>query len=166
MRSGILPGHRDEAVRPQDDLFGHANGTWVRETEIPSDRGRYGTFDMLREQSDERVRTIIERAAADTDAPAGSPTRKVGDLYRSFMDEAKAEELGLSPIAEDLAAIERIGDLDGLFRTLGRLQREGGPGGCGAGPASSSTSTSHASRWRRRASPSSPPSARCSRPGS
>lgn len=128
MRSGILPGHRDEAVRPQDDLFGHANGTWVRETEIPSDRGRYGTFDMLREQSDERVRTIIERAAADTDAPAGSPTRKVGDLYRSFMDEAKAEELGLSPIAEDLAAIERIGDLDGLFRTLGRLQREGGPG--------------------------------------
>jgi putative endopeptidase len=128
MRSGILPGHRDDAVRPQDDLFSHANGTWVRDTEIPSDRGRYGTFDMLREQSDERVRTIIERAAADTDAPDGSATRKVGDLYRSFMDEARVEELGLSPIAEDLAAIERIEDLDGLFQTLGRLQCEGGPG--------------------------------------
>ncbi|WP_457253305.1 M13 family metallopeptidase [Pedococcus sp. P5_B7] len=128
MRSGILPGHRDDSVRPQDDLFGHANGTWVRDTEIPSDRGRYGTFDMLREQSDERVRTIIERAAADTDAPAGSPTRKVGDLYRSFMDEARADELGLAPIAGDLAAVEQIGSLDDLSRVLGRLQREGGPG--------------------------------------
>ena len=49
MRSGILPGHRDESVRPQDDLFRHANGTWVAQTEIPGDRGRYGTFDMLRE---------------------------------------------------------------------------------------------------------------------
>ena len=83
---------------------------------------------MLREQSDERVRTIIERAAADTDAPAGSPTRKVGDLYRSFMDEARVEELGLSPIADDLAADRAVSSLDDLFRTLGRLQRQGGPG--------------------------------------
>ncbi|SDO73273.1 putative endopeptidase [Pedococcus dokdonensis] len=128
MRSGILPGHRDDAVRPQDDLFGHANGTWVRDTEIPSDRGRYGTFDLLREQSDERVRTIVERAAADTEAPAGSPTRKVGDLYRAFMDEERVEELGLAPIADDLAAVAQVSDLDGLFTTLGRLQREGGPG--------------------------------------
>ena len=75
MGSGILPGHRDDTVRPQDDLFGYANGSWVRETEIPSDRGRYGTFDVLREQSDERVRAIIERAAADTDAEEGSATR-------------------------------------------------------------------------------------------
>lgn len=128
MRSGILPGHRDDAVRPQDDLFGHANGSWVRETEIPADRGRYGTFDLLREQSDERVRTIIERAAADTEAPVGSPTRKVGDLYRSFMDETRAEELGLSPIADDLAAVAQVASLDDLSRVLGRLQREGGPG--------------------------------------
>ena len=84
MRSGILPGHRDESVRPQDDLFGFANGTWVRETQIPGDRGRYGTFDLLREQSDERVRSIIEQAAADTTAEPGSPARKVGDLYRSL----------------------------------------------------------------------------------
>jgi putative endopeptidase len=128
MRSGILPGHRDETVRPQDDLFGHANGSWVRETEIPSDRGRYGTFDMLREQSDERVRQIIERAAADTDAAKGSPARKVGDLYRSFMDEARVEELGLTPIEQDLAAVERISGIDDLFLTLGRLARQGGPG--------------------------------------
>jgi putative endopeptidase len=128
MRSGILPGHRDDAVRPQDDLFGYANGTWVREARIPADRGRYGTFDMLREQSDERVRGIIDRAAADTDAEPGSATRKVGDLYRSFMDEERAESLGRTPIDADLEAVANITDTDELFRTMGRLQRQGVPG--------------------------------------
>ena len=128
MRSGILPGHRDESVRPQDDLFRHANGTWVAQTEIPGDRGRYGTFDMLREQSDERVRRLIERAAADTTAEPGSATRKVGDLYNSFMDEARVEQLGLEPIREHLALIGRTTATDELFRTMGRLQRIGVPG--------------------------------------
>lgn len=128
MRSGILPGHRDEAVRPQDDLFGYANGTWVRDTQIPADRGRYGTFDILREQSDERVRQLVEHAAADDSAEAGSATRKVGDLYRSFMDEATAESLGMAPVADDLAAVMAAGSVDELFAVAGRLQRQGVPG--------------------------------------
>jgi putative endopeptidase len=128
MRSGILPGHRDDSVRPQDDLFGYANGTWVRETQIPADRGRYGTFDILREQSDERVRGLIDGAAADTSAKEGSPTRKVGDLYRSFMDEERAEALGVTPIEDDFAAIAKVGDTRELFRLAGRLQRQGVPG--------------------------------------
>jgi putative endopeptidase len=128
MRSGILPGHRDESVRPQDDLFGHANGTWVKETEIPADRGRYGTFDVLREQSDERVRLLIERAAADTTSEPGSPTRKVGDLYNSFMDEERADELGLDPVRGTLDEVAAVADLPGLFAQLGRLQRQGVPG--------------------------------------
>ncbi|GAB3450099.1 M13 family metallopeptidase [Phycicoccus ginsengisoli] len=128
MRSGILPGHRDESVRPQDDLFRHANGTWVAQTEIPGDRGRYGTFDLLREQSDERVRRLIERAAADTTAEPGSATRKVGDLYNSFMDEARAEELGLEPVRKHLEEIGKTTGTDELFLTMGRLQRLGVPG--------------------------------------
>ncbi len=135
MRSGILPGHRDESVRPQDDLFGHANGTWVRETEIPSDRGRYGTFDMLREQSDERVRELVDAAAADVDAAPGSPTRKVGDLYRSFMDAVTVESLGRTPVDADLEAVAAVTDPEGLFRTMGRLQRQGVPALVGMGVA-------------------------------
>jgi putative endopeptidase len=128
MRSGILPGHRDESVRPQDDLFGFANGTWVRETQIPGDRGRYGTFDLLREQSDERVRTIVEKAAADTAAEPGSPTRKVGDLYRSFMDTERVESLGRSPVDGVLTEVAAVTDPAALFTLLGRLQRQGLPG--------------------------------------
>jgi putative endopeptidase len=115
-------------VRPQDDLFGYANGTWVRETDIPADRGRYGTFDILREQSDERVRGLIEAAAAQTDAAGGTPSRQVGDLYRSFMDEARAEALGLTPIEADLRAVADVSTPEELFHLAGRLQRQGAPG--------------------------------------
>jgi putative endopeptidase len=135
MRSGLLPGHRDDSVRPQDDLFSHANGTWVREVEIPADRGRYGTFDMLREQSDERVRGLVEQAAADTDTTPGSLTRKVGDLYRAFMDEATVEALGRTPVDADLAEIAGVTTAEELFHLAGRLQRQGAPGPLGMGVA-------------------------------
>ncbi len=135
MKSGILPGYRDESVRPQDDLFAYANGSWVTQTEIPADRGRYGTFDILREQSDDRVRELIEQAAADTDLPAGSPGRQVGDLYRSFMDADRVEELGGGPLEADLAEIGQAPDVTALFRTAGRLQRQGVPGPLGMGVA-------------------------------
>ncbi len=136
MRSGIIPGHRDESIRPQDDLFGYANGTWVRETQIPSDRGRYGTFDMLREQSDERVRHLIEEAAAAAeDSPEGSPARQVGALYRSFMDTQTVERLGRTPIDADLAAVAALDSSEALFGLLGRLQRQGVPGALDLGVA-------------------------------
>ena len=129
MRSGILPGHRDEAVRPQDDLFGHANGSWVRDTEIPADRGRYGTFDMLREQSDERVRTIIERAAADSERRprARPPARSATSTARSWTRHGPRSWASRRS-QRTWPPSRGSGGLDELFQTLGRLQREGGPG--------------------------------------
>jgi len=90
MRSGIDHSASDPAVRPQDDLFGHVNGAWVARTEIPADRGRYGSFDMLRENAEAQVRDIIT-AVAEGDPADGTVARKVGDLYSSFMDEARIE---------------------------------------------------------------------------
>ena len=87
MRSGIDPAAVDPDVRPQDDLFAHVNGRWLATTRIPEDRGRYGTFDVLRENAEEHVRAIIEEVAAGAPQP-GTVAAKVGDLYASFMDEA------------------------------------------------------------------------------
>ncbi|MDX1440284.1 MAG: hypothetical protein R3284_10325, partial [Rubricoccaceae bacterium] len=81
----------DTSVRPQDDLFTYVNGTWVSETDIPSDRSRYGAFDMLREKSEADVRAIVEDALAgevgDIDA------QKIADLYTSFLDSTRTNEL-------------------------------------------------------------------------
>src|SRR5689334_15531098 len=93
----------DLSIRPQDDLFGHVNGTWLATTEIPADRSAWGPFVSLAEVSEHRVQAIIEECAAGSPEP-GSPAQKIGDLYASFMDEARAEELGATPIQESLVA--------------------------------------------------------------
>ncbi|MEO6790666.1 MAG: M13-type metalloendopeptidase [Ornithinibacter sp.] len=124
MKSGIDPEGTDPGVRPQDDLFAHVNGGWLAATEIPADRGRYGTFDELREQAQEQVRTIIEEVAAGSPAP-GSVAAKVGDLYASFMAEDDVEALGARPLADDLALVRAVEDAAGVMSATGALGRSG-----------------------------------------
>ena len=105
-------------VRPQDDLFRHVNGVWLRDAEIPADRARFGAFDELRMESEDRVRKIIDECASSAAAP-GSNARKIGDVYRSFMDEKRIEELGVSPIAKELSEAQSISSIDELAEFLG-----------------------------------------------
>ena len=123
---GLKLGDRDPAVRPQDNLFLHANGTWRATTEIPADRSSYGTFHQLREKAEEDVRALIEdaaqRAGGDSaDAEAGT----VGALYASFMDTDAVEQAGLSALAPDLAAARSVQDARTLAVALGELQKVG-----------------------------------------
>ena len=124
MKSGIDQAAVDPDVRPQDDLFAHVNGRWLATTQIPEDRGRYGTFDVLRESAEEHVRAIIEEVAAG--APeAGTVAAKVGDLYASFMDEDAVEALGVGPIAEDLARVAAVADAGDVVALNGAFGRSG-----------------------------------------
>ena len=93
--SGLSLDQIDESIRIQDDLFGHVNGRWLAGHEMPADRSSDGAFHALRDLSEERVREIVEEAAADVEArdPRGGqvPTTdhdRVGTLYRMFMDTA------------------------------------------------------------------------------
>ncbi|MDN5798195.1 MAG: peptidase M13 [Intrasporangium sp.] len=125
LKSGIDLDNLDRSVRPQDDLFRFVNGHWLQATEIPGDRARFGTFDILREESLSRVRDLIEHAAGDTAATAGSPSRQVGELYASFMDTDRVEELGLTPLQPWLGEVAAVDSVDALVTTLGRLRRAG-----------------------------------------
>src|SRR5262245_20433066 len=91
---GIDTSGMDLSVRPQDDFFGYVNGKWVDSTPIPADRSSYGTFAMLSERTQLAVREIVEGEAKTGGAP-GSNSQKVGDLYKSFMDESRVESLGV-----------------------------------------------------------------------
>lgn len=111
--SGIDKTHFDHSVRPQDDLFRHVNGKWLKEFEIPADKSNYGAFTMLAEQAREDVNAIIEEAA-NSNAEKGSDAQKVGDLYQSYMNEELLEELGTKPLQpelEKIAAIKNLSDL-------------------------------------------------------
>src|SRR5690242_742737 len=80
----------DTSVRPGDDFFLYANGSWLKRTEIPADQSRWGSFTILRDKAAKRTADLIQEAAK-SNPPAGSDARKVGDYYASFMDEAAIE---------------------------------------------------------------------------
>jgi len=94
---GIATENMDKSVKPGDNFFKYVNGTWLKNTEIPADKSSYGAFTTLRDLSDDRVKVIIEEAAAK-DAPDGSEEQKIGDFYAAFMDMDKINAAGMAPI--------------------------------------------------------------------
>jgi putative endopeptidase len=120
--SGIDLSTIDHTVRPQDDLYQHVNGAWLKATEIPDDRPLEGTFTALRDGSEIAVRDIIEEAAAKGGAASGIE-RKIGDLYSSFMDEATVEAKGLEPIRRRLEEVFATTSVADLVSLAGRLFR-------------------------------------------
>ncbi len=130
MNSGITATFATD-IRAQDDLFGFVNSTWVRQTQIPGDRARYGSFDRLRDESEVAMREIVQEAAASKDAP-GTPRRKVGDLFTSFMDERRIDELGAQPLRPELEAIEAVRSVSELCGQMGALMRAGAWNAVGA----------------------------------
>ncbi len=112
----------DRSVAPGDDFFRYANGIWLANTPIPSDRPSYGAFEQLAELTAQRTKLLIEQAGA-SHAPAGSDARKIADYYASFMDEAGIERHGLQPLQPQLARIAAIADRAGLAHFLGGTLR-------------------------------------------
>jgi len=121
---GIDVAGMDLSVRPQDDFFRYVNGRWADSTPIPADQSSYGTFAILRDRAQDAVRTIIE-AEARAKAAAGTNSQKVGDLYQSYMDDARIEALGITPLTAELSAIARISDRRELPAAFARAARLG-----------------------------------------
>src|ERR1022692_3189496 len=84
---GIAVASIDKSVKPGDDFYQYANGEWIKRTEIPPDRGAIGVFTDLDQLSNKRTAAIIDEVSK-SNSPAGSPSRKIADLYNSYMDEA------------------------------------------------------------------------------
>ena len=124
LKSGLDLSHINSSVRPQDDLFRFMNGKWLDESVIPADRASDGAFYWLYEQAEKQVRQIIEDQAASKSAP-GTIAQKIGDLYNSFMDEARANELGVNPIAAELAKAQSFKDSKEFHQLLGELEARG-----------------------------------------
>jgi len=121
-RSGLALDELSAEIRPQDDLFRHVNGAWLDRTEIPEDKARWGSFHLIAEQAEKDVLAIVEETR---DAEPGTESRKIGDLYTSFMDTERINELGAAPLTEQLARADAIDSIPALLRTLGELERDG-----------------------------------------
>ncbi|HWH23102.1 MAG TPA: M13 family metallopeptidase N-terminal domain-containing protein, partial [Allosphingosinicella sp.] len=116
---GIDLAGMDRSVKPGDDFFQYVNGTWAKNTPIPSDRSSYGAFAMLRDLSEARLRQLVESYPAG-DPATGGDQAKVAALYRSFMDEAAAERKDAIPLLTRLNPIYQARTKEDMARLMGR----------------------------------------------
>jgi endothelin-converting enzyme/putative endopeptidase len=121
----------DPDIRPQDDLFGHVNGRWLATTEIPADKGSWGSFVHLADAAEEQVRAIIEGLAERVVAGEeglGDDAMRIACLYASFMDDQAVEALGYQPLRPLLDAADSLRDVRDLAAFLGEFEQIGGSG--------------------------------------
>ncbi len=108
----------DRAIKPGDDFYHYANGGWLRTTTIPAGKTSYDTRAILVARTSERVRDLIQEAAAAQSAK-GSVGQKVGDYYASFMDESGIESKGMTSLSDEMAMISAITNKASLSAYLG-----------------------------------------------
>ncbi|WP_233841196.1 M13 family metallopeptidase [Dyella sp. 2HG41-7] len=108
----------DHAIKPGDDFFGYANGTWVKNTQIPADRSSTGTFLQVYQLAEKQTSQLI-RNVAQSHPAAGTNDRKIADYYAAYMNEANIEKLGVTPLKSAFDHIDAIKTRDDLAGVLG-----------------------------------------------
>lgn len=115
----------DTTVRPQDDFYRYCNGNWIKNNPLKPAYSRYGSFDMLRDSSIERVHRIVEELAAGK-YDEGTNEYRIATLYAEAMDSVKRNEDGAKPIKADLEKIEAIADKAALVQYASEEDNLGG----------------------------------------
>ncbi len=118
---GIDLLHQDPGTRPGDDFFRFANGRWLDSYELPADRSTYGSFSVLADRSDERVKIIITDLTS-IEAAQASMGQKISDYYLSYMDTAALNDLGISPLLPGLSRLSEIDTQEELLAAFGRAR--------------------------------------------
>lgn len=110
-----------------EDFFQFANGTWVKNTEVPPSQARWGTFNILGDRNRDILHDILDKAVAAKDAKKGSDVQLIGDYYAACMDENAIEANGIKPIEPVLVQIEKLGTQDDVVREIANLHNDGFP---------------------------------------
>jgi len=113
---GIATDHMDTSVDPGDDFFRYVNGSWLETKEIPADRSRYGSFSLLADQAEARVRTIIEDAA--TKESPSADEKRIGDFYNAYLNTDAIEANDLKPVMEDIRRIKSAKTHEDIVRLM------------------------------------------------
>src|SRR2546429_9143069 len=120
------PNNMDSSVKPGDDFFNYANGTWIKRTEIPPEYSRWGAFNELIERNNDALHTIAEKASQTPVDPKLAPeTQKVGDYYASGMDEKAVEAMRTKPLQEELNRVDMIKDRQDVLAEIAHLHSIG-----------------------------------------
>ncbi|MES2202796.1 MAG: M13 family metallopeptidase [Patescibacteria group bacterium] len=101
----------DKSVRPQDDFYRYANGTWLKTNKIPGDESRWGSFVTLRYETEQQLKTLVEN----------TKDKKVGAMFRSALDLKTRNQLGAKPMWPLRAGVHAIKDKKEFLKALADL---------------------------------------------
>ena len=130
---GINLDLMDKSVKPSDDFFSFVNGTWIKNTAIPADKTRWGSFDELRQNTDKDALAILNAAAKDPKYKSNTDQGKAINMYKVAMDTVARNKQGIAPLKPYLAKIDAVKDIAGLQKLLIEMEPVGGIGFFGIG---------------------------------
>jgi len=113
LKSGLYLDDMSVTTKPGDDFYGYVNGKWTANTEIPADKSSYGVSYIVHEESQANIKAIIDESASGSFA-SGSDEQKVGDLYFSFVNRERRDQLAEQPLNSEFKKIAAISDYDQL----------------------------------------------------
>ena len=125
---GINLEHMDKSVKPSDDFFKFVNGTWLKNTEIPADKTRWGSFDELRQNTDKDALAILKSASKNPKYKSTTDQGKAVNLYKTILDTITRNKQGIVPIKPVLTKIDAIKNSADLQKTLIEYEPAGGLG--------------------------------------
>jgi putative endopeptidase len=123
-KQDFLIPNMDTAVNPGDDFFQYANGGWLKKNPIPATESAWGISNLVRDDLFVQLKTINETSAKANNAP-GTDEQKIADFWTTAMDEAKAEQLRLTPLKPELDRIDAIASTQDAIKEGFALQRLG-----------------------------------------
>ena len=113
----------DTTIRAQDDFYQYAVGSWIENNPIPDDQTRWGAFNILIEETNDQVKTIVDDALLKASEGNNSLVGKVGTFYKVGMDTTRIEELGISPLDEDINRINSISSKSDLIKEIAHMHK-------------------------------------------
>ena len=125
---GINLAYMDTTTTAKEDFFRYVNGRWLDSTEIPSDRTRWGSFDELRQRTDEDALALLEKTAGSDSLDASTDQAKAVFLYKSIMDTVTRNKQGVEPVKPYLAKIDAIQNKEDLQKYLVEMSEYGSAG--------------------------------------
>ena len=116
----IDPANMDLSVKPGDNFYRYANGTWLKNNPIPASKTSWGSFNVLREESTQRMRALLEDALKS--GSKDRTTQMIADFYRSGMDSAAIEKRGFDPIKGDLDRLAAVNSTQDVLNEIATLR--------------------------------------------